>query len=326
MHTLLLSFGSNLGKREYYLSTAYDLLCRAFGTTGTASDFYESEPVGFASDHRFLNFAARFACSAPLDEVFRLCHAVEQQLGRTEKSHDGRYTDRTIDIDLLAWDDIVIQTPKLTLPHPRLAERRFVLEPLAAIAGELRHPTSGLTYTELLGRLNEKSLTALPDSAPRPCRQLRAEDCTPHQTETVNELLTQLSPGKKRLGHEDLLGLLGNELFRLIVVTDKHDEITGMATLFITPLVSGTKGRIEDVVVDERHRGKGLARRLLVNLLNIAAEEGVESLELTSRPTRKAANALYRDMGFTPRETNVYGVTHDAITKWSITRPTHIGH
>jgi 2-amino-4-hydroxy-6-hydroxymethyldihydropteridine diphosphokinase len=89
-------------------------------------------------------------------ELLALTQAIERELGRTSKSVDGKYHDRIIDIDLLLVGDTVVRTPELTLPHPFMHERRFVMEPLAEIAPHLLHPTLGLTMKNILLNIREK--------------------------------------------------------------------------------------------------------------------------------------------------------------------------
>ena len=143
-----LSLGSNLGERERTLREALDLIGRQTGTLLRCSSLYYSEPWGFESEHPFCNLCCAVRTDlAPLD-MLRATQAIERQLGRTEKSSDGEYHDRTIDIDLIrAFDDegkeIKLQITNhksqmsngalLTLPHPLWQEREFVREPLMEI-------------------------------------------------------------------------------------------------------------------------------------------------------------------------------------------------
>ncbi len=316
MATLLLSLGSNLGHRESLLATACDLLALALGGKGIVSDYYESDPVGFVSSHRFLNCAARFDCGVTLAEAFNSCRNIEQLLGRTEKSHGGIYADRPIDIDLLAWDDERIDTPQLTLPHPRLTERPFVLLPLADVAGSLRHPLTGQTYADLAAGCPPREAVRLRESAPLPCRRLMPDDITPQTVDDINRLLAQLSTTPQPWQADRLRELLSLGTIRLLALSDREGRLTGMASLVITPQLTGRKGRVEDVVVDANHRGQGLGTRLMANVLALAAREGLDSLELTSRPEREAANALYRNMGFGLRQTNVYRIGGGSLGRW----------
>lgn len=150
MHTAYFSLGSNLGNRQGLISRAVRLMELRVGTLVSLSRFYETEPVGFSSEHLFLNAAAAFTSNISAEEILDTTQQIERELGRTQKSEGGVHYDRTVDIDLLLLDDEIIKTPRLTLPHPHLHERRFVLEPLAEIAPTLRHPLNQETITEML--------------------------------------------------------------------------------------------------------------------------------------------------------------------------------
>lgn len=153
MAKVYLGLGTNMGDKEANLRTAVRLINDRIGKVISLSSFYRTAPWGFVSDNDFLNAAA---CSETLLdplEVLHLTQAIEKKMGRTAKSVEGVYSDRPIDIDLLMYDDMVMQTPELTLPHPLMGERSFVMDPLAEIAGEVVHPVSGLTMEEMRKRL-----------------------------------------------------------------------------------------------------------------------------------------------------------------------------
>lgn len=154
MTTLYLSLGTNLGDRAANLDRACRLLARRVGALTARSANYTTVPEGFISDHLFLNAAVALATPLTPEAALSETQAIEREMGRTEKSRDGIYHDRSIDIDLLLYGQEVRQGGTLTLPHPLMTRRRFVLEPLCEIAPDVRHPVTGLTIRELLQRLD----------------------------------------------------------------------------------------------------------------------------------------------------------------------------
>ena len=157
MARVCLSLGSNLGLRETYLRKALQALDKELGSLVKCSSFYETLPWGFSSDSLFLNAAACFDTLLSPEEVLAVTQQIEKSLGRKEKSRQGQYADRCIDIDILLYDDKVMQTPDMILPHPHMAERMFVLEPLAEIMPHLLHPLLKKTILQLKEELAERS-------------------------------------------------------------------------------------------------------------------------------------------------------------------------
>ena len=137
MATLYLSLGTNLGDRHENLSRAQELIGREVGTVVSASDIIETEPWGFESSNRFLNMAVKVETTLQPLEVLHTTQEIERKLGRTQKSVNREYHDRMIDIDILLYDDLVMNTPELTIPHPLMYQREFVMKPLSQIAPEL---------------------------------------------------------------------------------------------------------------------------------------------------------------------------------------------
>lgn len=127
-----LGLGSNLGDRHTLLLKAIELLAQHVGRLVRCSSFIETEPWGFASEHRFLNAVALFRTTLTPHELLTATQDIERQLGRREKSN-GTYHDRPIDIDILLYGDAVIDEPDLKIPHPRMQERDFVMRPLREI-------------------------------------------------------------------------------------------------------------------------------------------------------------------------------------------------
>ena len=134
-----LALGTNIGNKRRNMITAAALLAERVGDVLALSGFYETEPWGFQSDNTFLNAALQLETSLSPLELLKATQQIELEMGRTQKSN-GAYHDRIIDVDILLYDDLILQTPELTLPHPLMHERLFVMEPLAEIAPNVIHP------------------------------------------------------------------------------------------------------------------------------------------------------------------------------------------
>lgn len=132
-HTVYFSLGTNLGDKEGNIHEAIRRIEELIGTVECQSTLLVTEPWGFESENPFVNAAIR--CSTELQpmEVLRLSQEIERAMGRTQKSVDGKYHDRIIDIDILMYDDLHIDTKVLKLPHPLMKEREFVMIPLSEI-------------------------------------------------------------------------------------------------------------------------------------------------------------------------------------------------
>jgi len=147
MKLAYLSLGSNMGRRESTLAEALRLLAAPDLRVVRVSPVYETEPMELRDQPWFLNLVAEIETDLFPKQLLARTQRIEKELGRKRKVSKGP---RTIDIDILLYGSFVIDTPDLQVPHPRMAERRFVLEPLAQLAPELRHPVLRRTVSELL--------------------------------------------------------------------------------------------------------------------------------------------------------------------------------
>lgn len=133
MHTVYLSLGTNLGDKEANLNKAIERISDSVGTVLRVSSFIQTEPWGFDSNNTFMNAAICVTTELSPEQLLDAIQHIERKLGRTHKSVNRVYHDRLIDIDILIYDDISIDTPTLTIPHPLMHERDFVMIPLREI-------------------------------------------------------------------------------------------------------------------------------------------------------------------------------------------------
>jgi len=154
MRTAAIALGSNLasdwGDPEGALHEAIERV-RELGKVRAVSSFYETGPVGYTDQPNFQNAALLLETELEPEELMRALLAIERAMGRDRTTAPPKGP-RIIDLDLLLLDDAILATRELKLPHPAMAARRFVLEPLAEIAPSMVHPTSGHTVAELLAR------------------------------------------------------------------------------------------------------------------------------------------------------------------------------
>lgn len=133
MKTVYLSLGGNVGHRKKFLEKALFQLQEKCGKLIAVSSFYETEPWGFQSENAFLNIAVKFQTQLEIADFHDVIQKIEIQTGRKRNIEAG-YTDRTVDIDILYFGNLKISSSNLTIPHPRISERKFVLIPLLEIA------------------------------------------------------------------------------------------------------------------------------------------------------------------------------------------------
>jgi 2-amino-4-hydroxy-6-hydroxymethyldihydropteridine diphosphokinase len=150
LKTVYLSLGSNVGERERYLEQAIALLEAAGVRVLRRSHIYETEPQDVLEQPWFLNLVLEASTELFPKQLLTCTLKIERKLGRHRTRPKGP---RTIDIDILLYGSAVIDAEELVVPHPRMTERRFVLEPLAELAPELRHPVTRRSVRQMLGEI-----------------------------------------------------------------------------------------------------------------------------------------------------------------------------
>ena len=147
MAEVFILLGGNVGDKRKIFTETIQMIGESIGNPTKISSIYDTEPWGFDSEPFWNQALVIETMLLPL-EILDLTQAIETSMGRIRSR--GSYESRPMDIDLLFYDDLILHTPRLTLPHPKIAERRFVLVPLNEISPLKRHPLSGNTISEML--------------------------------------------------------------------------------------------------------------------------------------------------------------------------------
>ena len=155
MKKLFLGIGTNLGERETNLKIALDMIVENIGLIVKLSSVYESEPWGFISGNKFLNMVVEAETELSPQEVLAAILIIESQMGRIRD--DRGYSSRIIDIDILLYEDMVVDEVNLKIPHPLMHKRKFVLVPLCEIAPEVVHPVLEKSFSSLLNSCLDKT-------------------------------------------------------------------------------------------------------------------------------------------------------------------------
>ncbi len=157
MHNVFLGIGGNTGNKQKNFEDVYAVVEKEMGKIVKASSVYETPPWGFQSDDVFWNSVIEIESSFSPEELLQKIHSIENQFGRIRNMHEG-YSSRPIDIDILYFDDLYMETETLIIPHRRMHLRKFVLVPLNEIAPTLKHPLLRLTSFEMLENCKDQSV------------------------------------------------------------------------------------------------------------------------------------------------------------------------
>ncbi len=157
MNLVYLSLGTNLGDRISNIDLAYAMISQSTGIIRQKSSLYETPPWGFESTSNFINTVVFLETDLDLEELFKSLKQIEKEIGRKKTPNFNTYEDRIIDIDILDFNGKISHSNELTVPHPRIEIRNFVLIPLAEIAPNWIHPLLKLTVNKLISNLNDQS-------------------------------------------------------------------------------------------------------------------------------------------------------------------------
>jgi len=153
MSVVYICLGSNLGERHKYLNNAILAIQNEVGLVLARSSFYETEAWGFKSEHKFLNACISVSTTLSPDKLLTVLKKIEKDLGRL-KTDKNRYSDRVIDLDIIFYDDLIYENHELTIPHPMMHKRSFVLVPLNEIASDFIHPVLKLSVKQILDSIS----------------------------------------------------------------------------------------------------------------------------------------------------------------------------
>lgn len=154
--TVYLGLGTNLGDKTANMRSAIHELDQEVGHIEKVSHMYATEPWGFESENEFLNAVCSMSTEMTAEELLKKTKEIELTLGRTAKTGKNGYADRIIDIDILLYGDDIIECDELVVPHPHMSRRLFVMEPLAEIAPDMKHPVTGESMKYLESKLKDK--------------------------------------------------------------------------------------------------------------------------------------------------------------------------
>jgi 2-amino-4-hydroxy-6-hydroxymethyldihydropteridine diphosphokinase len=155
MYQVFLGIGGNIGNKRLNFEKVHFWIEKELGKILCQSSVYETAPWGFSANENFWNQVLLIETELRPEELLVKINRIEKAFGR--KREPGKYTSREMDIDILYHEDLAVETEKLTIPHPHLAQRMFVLAPLAEIAPEFRHPVLNKTHLQLLKTCTDES-------------------------------------------------------------------------------------------------------------------------------------------------------------------------
>ncbi len=284
--------GSNLGDRHANLERAVALLSHEMKVEAVSS-VYETEPVGYTQQPHFLNAACRVCTGLGPRELLGLVKQIEVAMGRT---FSFRHAPRIIDVDILLYDKLVMDSLDLVIPHPELANRAFVLIPLAEIAAAIVHPVLGKSISQLMTEVSGKEgvrncqrSLALGRRMPMKIRSFASAD--------YKQVWQLWHACHILLGPSDTQDAIEKKLERdpdLLLVADVNNAILGV----VIGAWDGRTGWIYNHAVEPRCRGQGIGSALMQEMERRMAKKGASSIKLLVGKDNLDAQDFYQDNGF----------------------------
>lgn len=296
MTTAYLGLGSNIGDRRANICRALEFLAEAVQVE-SVSTFYETEPWGYKEQPMFLNIACQIKTRLSARDLLTLAKGIEKRLGRLPCF---RNAPRTIDIDILLYDNNVIDEPDLSVPHPRLAERAFVLVPLAEIAPELIHPKERKTMKQMASQAKGKeTVHPFPDPE-HPCQACRADAKINIRSFTMGEYEQVW-----RLWHLCKVPIGESYSRDAVERMTAHDpelcliaELNGVVIGAVIGFLNGAHGRICNHAVDPRCRGRGIGTLLYKEIEGKLIAKGANEIEVMVPVDSLDGRKYFEDLGF----------------------------
>lgn len=297
MSIVYLGLGSNLGDRRVNICRALELLAERVAVEQVSS-LYETEPWGYKEQPTFLNAVCRVTTDLTPRDLLALVKDIERQMGRAPSF---RNAPRPIDIDILLYDNRVVAEPDLSVPHPRLVERAFVLMPLAEIAPELVHPQEGKTMKQMASRAKGKE-TVRPHVDPEqpPCRM-----CRTNANVVIRPLTMADYEQVWRLWHLCKVPVSESYSRAAVERITTHDpdlslvaELNGVIIGAVIGFLHGTHGRICNHAVEPHCRGRGIGSLLYREVEGKLIAKGASEIEIMLPVGSLEGRKFFEDLGF----------------------------
>jgi GTP cyclohydrolase-4 len=313
-HQVYLALGANLGDRQANMLQALQSI-RTAASVESVSSFFETEPVGYLDQPDFLNMTCQVTTDLSPLELLHFLKQIERQMGRQSSF---RNAPRPIDIDILLFDDLVLETPELTIPHPRMSERAFVLAPLVEIAPEVIHPVFKIPVTKLFQQVDQSGLKGIQGSLYN------------HLNKDVQESIPEIHASLSRTGVTSLRRIIRiNQKGRQNLFSAELDLLVDLDPnqmgVHMSRFGTDLEEIIDEIALEESPNIETLARRIAQQV--VASQEAIRSevhiraiypMQKTAPVSGKKMQELYTLIGMAVSDQkgckHIVGVEADGMT------------